>query len=256
MKKSINLYFAKTKAQKEKIQAIKVAGFDEFFCGVADATADLDLQGIVEYAQNVGLKCTMIHCAYDNSKVQYFWDDNVVGDEVCDDYCRQIEQCKGLTQDFVVHLNTEEVQKESEIGLSRIRKMLDVCEKCNINLCVENLCSAKEIPYIFANIKHKKLKICFDSGHQHFLMPDFDVLGKYHAYVTTLHLHDNHGLNDEHLPCGEGTVDWRKIAEGLKLIPEIVLTAEVKSGEEEINKNYLKRVYDGLCMVEKLLKNA
>ena len=253
MKKSINLYFAGSKLQKEKIKAIKEAGFDEIFCGVGDATADLSLRDIVKYANSLGLGCTMIHCAYDNNKVQYFWDEGEIGDEVCEDYCNQIRKCQGLTDNFVVHLNTYSSQKESEIGLLRIKKMLDVCKECNVNLCVENLCSATEIPYIFKHIKHDKLKICFDSGHQHFITPNFDVLGKYSNYVTVLHLHDNHGNADEHMPCGQGTVDWQKVAQGLKLIPNLVLSSEVKSGREDIDKKYLATVYQGLNMVEKLI---
>ncbi len=26
-----------------------------------------------------------------------------------------------------------------------------------------------------------------------------------------MHLHDNHGTKDEHLPAGLGTVDWKKV---------------------------------------------
>ena len=254
MKKSINLYFAGSKAQKDKIKAIKDAGFNEFFCGVGDVTEEYSLRDIVEHAKSLGMNCTMIHCAYDNNKVQYFWDEGEIGDEVCEDYCNQIRKCQGLTENFVVHLNTYSSQKESEIGLLRIKKMLIVCKECNINLCVENLCSATEIPYIFKHIKHDQLKICFDSGHQHFITPNFDVLRKYSNYVTVLHLHDNHGGADEHLPCGQGTINWENIAQGLKLVPNIVLSSEVKSGKVEIDRNYLADVFQGLCRVEELVK--
>ena len=253
MKKSVNLYFAKSKAQKAKIEEIKAVGFDEFFLGVADATEDLSLTDLVNYAKKLGLKCTMIHCSYDD-RVRYFWEDGIEGEQVCEDYCAQIKQCKGLTENFVVHLHFELGQETSKIGLARIQKMLKVCDECNLNLCVENLLSVDEIPYIFKHLQHEKLKICFDSGHQNFAMPGFDLLEQYSDYVTVLHLHDNHGVIDDHLPCGEGTTNWEKIAQKLKFIPNIVLSSEVKSGKEEIDKAYLSKVYEGLCMVENLIK--
>lgn len=252
MKKSVNLYFAKSKAQKAKIEAIKAVGFDEFFLGVADATEDLSLTDLVNYAKKLGLKCTMIHCSYDD-RVRYFWEDGIEGEQVCEDYCAQIKQCKGLTENFVVHFHAVKAQGQSQIGLLRIEKMLKVCDECNLNLCVENLLSTTEIPYIFEHLKHPRLKICFDSGHQLFATPDFEILEQFPNDVTVLHLHDNHGASDEHLPCGQGVNDWVKVARGLKAMPEVVLTAEVKSGQEQIDINYLKSVYNGLCMLEKLI---
>ena len=51
---------------------------------------------------------------------------------------------------------------------------------------------------------------CFDIGHAHTVgaVPAFlDVLGS----ADHLHLHDNHGMSDEHLPIGAGTVDWARV---------------------------------------------
>lgn len=51
---------------------------------------------------------------------------------------------------------------------------------------------------------------CFDIGHAHTVgaVPAFlDVLGS----ADHLHLHDNHGMSDEHLPLGAGTVDWARV---------------------------------------------
>ena len=78
--------------------------------------------------------------------------------------------------------------------------MLKVCQKFNTNLCIENLYSDQEIPYIFQNIKHKNLKICFDYGHHNFLTPKFDIMKNFGEYVTVLHIHNNNGQTDEHLP--------------------------------------------------------
>ncbi len=52
---------------------------------------------------------------------------------------------------------------------------------------------------------------CLDLGHSHTLGIDpqvyVDALGPRLLHV---HLHDNQGSRDEHLPLGEGTLDWRR----------------------------------------------
>ena len=93
MKKSMNLYFDNRITVKERLNAIKAAGFEEFHCGVLDECEDISLAGIVEYAANLGLKCTMIHCSYDQTRLYYFWERDEIGDAVCEDYCRQIKKC-------------------------------------------------------------------------------------------------------------------------------------------------------------------
>lgn len=252
MKKSMNLYFDNRISLKERLNAIKAAGFEEFHCGVLDECEDISLAGIVEYAANLGLKCTMIHCSYDQTRLYYFWERDEIGDAVCEDYCRQIKKCRGLTENFVIHLNSIKNKKQSKFGLSRLKKILQVCEECKINLCVENLYLEKEIPYIFRHIKHDKLKICFDTGHQHFLTPKLPMLTKYLGHIAVLHLHDNHGSQDEHLICGKGTIDWPKIAAGLKASPTIVLSAEVKNSVD-IPQQVIAETYAGLEMIENLI---
>ena len=117
---------------------------------------------------------------------------------------------------------------------------------------MENLYLEKEIPYIFRHIKHDKLKICFDTGHQHFLTPKLPMLTKYLGHIAVLHLHDNHGSQDEHLICGKGTIDWPKIAAGLKALPTIVLSAEVKN-YADIPQQVIAETYAGLEMIENLI---
>ncbi len=253
MKKSINLYFNYENPVKEKIEKIKEVGYDEFFTGVYDDGLDMSFQEQCTFAKTVGLECTMIHCRYDENLIHYFWEDCLQGEDLLFDYCSQIRKAKGLTKNFVVHLNADKNQKQSNIGLKRIEKMLQVCEECGLNLCIENLYSETEIPYIFKNINHNRLKICFDIGHKNYLTPNFEVLKIFHKYVEVVHVHDNHGIKDEHLICGKGNIDWKLFIKELKKIPNIVLSAEVKYGDGDCTK-FLKEVFDGLSMIENFLK--
>ncbi len=57
-----------------------------------------------------------------------------------------------------------------------------------------------------------------DTGHAN-LMADLDELvDTFGARLLTLHLHDNHGESDEHLPPMVGTVDWEAVRTHLDAI--------------------------------------
>lgn len=260
MNKSINLYINYNIDAKNKIDCIKETGYEEFYTGCYDVKETLNMEEQLKYAQSIGLKCTMIHCSYVERELNDFWLDNEVGEKVLNNYLSQIERCKGLTKNFVVHLNGSKESIVSEIGLKRINKMLQLCEKYNINLCIENLFSAEEIPFIFKNIKHKNLKICFDIGHKNFLTPEFDLLNDYAKYVTVLHLHDNDGKNDLHQICGTGTIDWEHFAkQANKLNKDVVLSAEIKYADEDYEKvirNNFKALQKLDKLVEKYAKNT
>ena len=253
MKKSINLYFNYENPVKEKIEKIKKVGFDEFFTGIYDEGFDMSFEKQCSFAKNIGLECTMIHCQYDENLLHYFWEDCLQGEDLLFNYCLQIRKAKGLTKNFVVHLNSDKNQKQTTIGLKRIEKLLQVCEECDLNLCIENLYSETEIPYIFKNINHNRLKICFDIGHKNFLTPNFEVLKNFYKDIEVVHLHDNYGIKDEHLICGKGNIDWKMFAKELKKIPNIVLSAEVKCGDSDCAK-FLEDVFDSLVMIENFLK--
>ena len=132
MKKSVNLYFTNKVPAKEKLIQIKNIGFEEFFTGVYENNEGLSLSEQVEFARNLGLKCTMIHCSYIEPNLHYFWEEGKKGEEICDEYCRQIKLSSGLTDNFVVHLNGSKNQYQSRIGLLRLQKMLEVCDTCNM----------------------------------------------------------------------------------------------------------------------------
>jgi len=83
---------------------------------------------------------------------------------------------------------------------------------------------------------------CFDSGHFNMfatvsLQEWFAVLGD---RIVESHLHDNHGQADEHLPVGEGQIDFGLVTSLLKqYAPDAVWTLEAHSRErlERARKN-------------------
>ena len=58
------------------------------------------------------------------------------------------------------------------------------------------------------------MDICFDVGHAHTMGAIEDFL-KHKDRFINVHLHDNMGDRDQHLPVGEGNIDFKKVLSGL-----------------------------------------
>ncbi len=67
------------------------------------------------------------------------------------------------------------------------------------------------------------LGICIDVGHAYISQdagrePIRNYIERYKGQLIHLHLHDNFGDEDEHLPLREGSIDWQNLADTLKAI--------------------------------------
>ena len=83
--------------------------------------------------------------------------------------------------------------------------------------------------YIFQNISHPLLKICYDSGHKNCLTPNLQICEKYGKYISVLHLHENDGKSDEHKKLSIGSPVFLKLQNEIKFIDKsVVLASESK----------------------------
>ncbi len=64
-----------------------------------------------------------------------------------------------------------------------------------------------------------QIDVCLDLGHAHIAPGIAEAIGVLGKRVTEVHVHDNHGLRDEHLWPGDGTIDWSATLEALKTLP-------------------------------------
>ncbi|MEN6330683.1 MAG: TIM barrel protein, partial [Smithella sp.] len=86
---------------------------------------------------------------------------------------------------------------------------------------------------LFERLNSDRICFCFDTGHFNVfactkLKVWLDELGK---YLGHLHLHDNHGERDEHLPVGNGTFPFAGFFHALREInarPTITLEAHAE----------------------------
>lgn len=94
------------------------------------------------------------------------------------------------------------------------REIVQWAEKTDTNVLMENVFDVRPDHLLELN-EHldNRLKFCFDTGH--FLLfsevPLEDWLTSFGENLAELHLHDNRGDIDSHLPLGEGIFDFHSL---------------------------------------------
>ncbi|MGB4600172.1 MAG: sugar phosphate isomerase/epimerase family protein [Trichlorobacter sp.] len=114
------------------------------------------------------------------------------------------------------------------------RAQLPRIREIGCNIALENIFEEEPstLRQVLERIDDPLVGHCFDSGHFNMfatvsLQEWFAVLGE---RIVESHLHDNHGQADEHLPVGEGEIDFALVTDLLKqYAPQAVWTLEAHS---------------------------
>lgn len=103
----------------------------------------------------------------------------------------------------------------------------------NFRIYVENV--LEEEPHMMAELFEKindpRIKMCFDTGHANCqsrltLAEWVEVIGPYIGHV---HLHNNFGQSDQHLPPWDGSAPMKTVVKAIERVaPETTLTLECK----------------------------
>ena len=201
---------------KETIQAIKDAGFDGVFLQWFNKDWEFSQQEQLDLCRDLDLEIPFVHLSYKN--INSLWEDDLLGDEVIDDFLRDLDVCKSNNIDLVVmHLTSKtDAKAPNERGLQRLQRLIDYAEKIGIKIAFENTKIMGYLEYVFDNIKNKNIGICFDIGHCHAHFDDVFDWDKFKGKIIAVHLHDNDKSKDQHLLPFDGTIDWDYYSKKLK----------------------------------------
>ena len=116
--------------------------------------------------------------------------------------------------------------------------LVEEAEKQGIILLLENVFEPEPetIQMLLEAVDSPHFAFCFDTGHWHiFGRTEVDEwLQRLGSKMTEVHLHDNHGERDEHLPPGDGTFDFGGFFSLLRMYQlSPVFTIEVR-GEDAL----------------------
>jgi len=214
-------YFGYNLPSQKRFKLIKEAGFNGISGLLWQNDFDSDYQLFPKYADDNDLFIETIHAPYNG--VNDIWIDNEVGHNFMERIIKLVSVCSLYKiPTLVLHPEHKNKNKHSElpdnfnIGLDRIKKMIEEAERLNINIAIENMCRPEYLDVIFSNIKSKRLGFCFDSGHWNIFMPYIDLLSLYGDKLMALHLHDNDGKEDWHALPLSGNINWNDIAKILR----------------------------------------
>jgi sugar phosphate isomerase/epimerase len=148
-----------------------------------------------------------------------------------------------------IRIQTERIEKK---WVNRAKKMIEsIISKGNIpQLLLENVFESD--PEMFFRIFDKlttvyPFGVCFDTGHCNYLskVPMKDWYEYFNKNLKQIHLHDNDGSWDQHLPPGMGKINFDRLFSKLvekKLTPRLVM---------EMHK--LSYVNEGLKRIKKII---
>lgn len=130
--------------------------------------------------------------------------------------------------------------KKRDAAFSSLEHLILHARHAGVTITVENTTSEMGDPaYLRAFVDETRLtglRFNFDVGHANLADSAADErISKswepLRELVAAVHLHDNHGDKDEHLPPYEGSIDWPSAAKLLKTTPDganLPLTLELK----------------------------
>ncbi len=119
------------------------------------------------------------------------------------------------------------------------RKALELASMTGVKLAVENIVDSEpsHLVRLADEIDHPLFGLCLDVGHRELFskLGPAEWLGLTAPRLFELHLHDNFGTSDDHLPVGDGKIEWQGFFEKLKgLAAQPVYTLEAHSEDDAL----------------------
>lgn len=140
-----------------------------------------------------------------------------------DEILRAVEAASVLgVHYFVIHPGPENADIPSrEERMLRIENVVSVlnrvakrCADVGIRCVLENKLphllfgNSSDILWILGGLETTEIGACLDTGHAFLAGELFPLVYKLAPHLRMLHVHDNKGHLDDHLPPGEGRIDW------------------------------------------------
>jgi sugar phosphate isomerase/epimerase len=136
--------------------------------------------------------------------------------------CTCIEHAAPLTDRVTIHpgymspagkllpKKVWDLQKEALVQIGRC------AQEHSVLACLENMISIREflcrqpVELIGMTEGIEGIGMTFDIGHAN-TIGKVDEFLRYIGRADHIHIHDNHGMSDEHLALGDGTIDWQRV---------------------------------------------
>lgn len=148
--------------------------------------------------------------------------------DAMDEIKRALETAEHIPyRNLILHLGEREdawSQRTIEYAITALEHLGAFARPLGVRLLVENLTSDPTTPEHLKTILDMGhltgVGVCLDVGHAHITVGVTQAIETLGAQIASVHVHDNHGMRDEHLWPGDGTIDWAATATALKSLKQ------------------------------------
>jgi sugar phosphate isomerase/epimerase len=146
--------------------------------------------------------------------------------DAMDEIKRALEAAEHIPlRNLVMHLGERDDEwspRTIEYALTALEHLGAFARPLGVRLLVENLLSEATTPehlMMILQMGHlTNVGVCLDLGHANITVGTADAIQTLGDRIATVHVHDNHGVKDEHLWPGGGTINWPDTAKALQAL--------------------------------------
>jgi sugar phosphate isomerase/epimerase len=129
-----------------------------------------------------------------------------------------------------------------------LNRVAEHCREIGVHLLLENMLPhllfghISDMLYLLGAIRTPDIGACLDTGHAFLAGEIGSVVHKLSGHLQLVHVNDNRGDWDAHLPPGEGGIDWRQvIGDLMRSHFRGALVLELAAGGNETSDVVLRR---------------
>jgi sugar phosphate isomerase/epimerase len=146
--------------------------------------------------------------------------------DAMDEIKRALEAAEHIPlRNLIVHLGEREdgwSPRTIEYAQTALEHLGAFSRALGVRLLVENLLSEATTPehlILILELGHlDNVGVCLDLGHAHMTVGVASAFSALGSRIASVHVHDNHGIKDEHLWPGDGNIDWTATVKALKAL--------------------------------------
>ena len=162
--------------------------------------------------------------------------------------------CENLVLHYIMPTGAvdRDLDEARKINLAFFADLVREAERIGVAVCIENmpflgqgLARPKEVLSLVRELDSDFCRVCLDTGHAAIfgIRPGDAVRAIGRDFLRVLHVHDNDGARDLHLPPFSGVIDWEDFSSALREIGfagslslETAVPKEIPIGEERDRK--------------------
>jgi sugar phosphate isomerase/epimerase len=153
--------------------------------------------------------------------------------EAVDEIKRALDVAEYLPFPYLVlHMGSSRDAAEEhrfDAAFSSLEHLHIFAKERGVTIALENtpgeLATPENLRHFIVRTRLTGVRMCFDIGHAHLEEGVLKSLEPMREFLVTSHIHDNHGIKDEHLLPYDGTIDWKAalpaLPENLPLVFEL-----------------------------------